>query len=145
MTRATRESEDRESELRDAPWSPAATLPEPDEMIGWRFKWVRRLVLGETDIMNMSKRRREGWEPVDPSDQPNLSAFSDSKDVIEIGGLILCRMPEERANSRDNYFANRAQSQLDGLDRQYASEASPDHRMPIFQERKTKTTKSLKD
>jgi hypothetical protein len=142
MTRASRDSDTREESLRDTPWAPAATLPTPAPMDGWRFKWVRRMSLGETDIMNMSKRRREGWEPVPAEEQPDLADFTDTPGVVEIGGLVLCRMPEERARSRDKYFADKARSQIDGLDRQYKSDASPDQRMPIFEERKTKVTRS---
>lgn len=142
MTRATRDADTREEDLRATPWAPAATLPEPAPMDGWRFKWVRRLSLGETDVMNMSRRRREGWEPVPAEEQPDLQDYSDSPGVIEIGGLVLCRMPEERARSRDRYFADKARSQEDGLNRQYSQDASPDNRMPIFEERKTKVSRS---
>lgn len=142
MTRATRDSETRDEDKRVEPWNPAATLPTPAEMDGWRFKWVRRLSLGETDVMNMSKRRREGWEPVPAEEQPDLADFTDTPGVIEIGGLVLCKMPEERARSRDKYFSDKARSQVDGLNRQFSTEASPDNRMPLFEERKTKVTRS---
>lgn len=142
MTRATRDADTREDAKRVEPWNPAATLPDPAEMPGWRFKWIRRMSLGETDVMNMSKSRREGWEPVAAEEQPDLADFSDTPGVIEIGGLLLCKMAEERAQSRDRYYADRARSQVDGLNRQFSSEASPDNRMPLIEERKTKVTRS---
>jgi hypothetical protein len=142
MTRTSRDLEDREHETRKEEWNPASTLPQPDPMDGWRFKWVRRLVLGETDIMNMSKRRREGWEPVAKEEQPDLAAFSDNEAVIEVGGLVLCKMPEERAEARDRYYADKAEGQLTGLNQSFAREARADNRLaPTFEERTTKVSR----
>jgi hypothetical protein len=143
MTRASRDTETRDEVQRDEPWAPASTLPVPVPMDGWRFKWVRRMSLGETDVMNMSKRRREGWEPVSAEDQPDLGMFSDTPGVIEIGGLVLCKMPEERARSRDRYYADRAKEQTDGLSRQFKSEAKVDARLaPVFEDRKSTVSRT---
>ena len=143
MTRAPRDSQSREEEERFEPWAPASTLPQPKDMDGYRFKWVRRMSLGETDVMNMSKRRREGWEPVTAEDQPDLAAFSDTPGVVEIGGLVLCKMPEERARSRDRYYSDRAREQSDGLSRQFKNDAGADERLaPIYEERKSSSSRT---
>lgn len=143
MERASRETTTRDEEQRIEPWAPASTLPIPEPMDGWRFKWVRRLSMGDTDVMNMSKRRREGWEPVSADDQPDLAAYSDTSGVIEIGGLVLCKMPEQRAKGRDLYYGNKAKEQTDGLSRQFRSEAKVEsHLAPVFEERRSSVSRS---
>lgn len=140
MTRAPRPT--REDDSRTEEWTPANLLPDPEPMDGFAFKWVRKSILGETDVMNMSRRRREGWEPVTSEDQPTLAPFSETNGIVEIGGLILCKMPQERANARKRYYSRLAEEQVTGLSRQLSNEASPDHRMPLIEERSTKVSKS---
>lgn len=140
MTRASRDETTRSEEEREYTWKPSSNLPNPEPMDGWRFKWVRKIVLGDVDQMNMAKRRREGWEPVLPEDQPKLKAFSDSPDHIEIGGLVLCKAPEGLMRKRDEYFARKAKQQQDGLSGQFRSDAQEDARMPLIEERVTKTS-----
>ena len=142
MTRASRDQDTREETERFEPWAPASTLPQPAPMDGWRFKWVRKMSLGETDIMNMSKRRREGWSPVTAEDQPELATFSDTSGVVEIGGLVLCKMPEERARSRDTYYADRAKEQTDGLSRQFRNDAGDTKHGKLYEERKTTVSRT---
>lgn len=143
MTRISREDETRDHGARTEEWNPASTLPTPKPMDGWRHKWIRRLILGETDIMNMSKRRREGWEPVPKGEQPDLAPFSDHEEFIEIGGLLLVKMPEERAVARERYYADKAEAQLTGLNKSFQREAQADERLaPTFEERKTKVSRS---
>jgi hypothetical protein len=55
----------------------------------------------QPDNTNVSKRFREGWEPVRAEDHPELQIMSDHKSEwgekggIEVGGLLLCKAPEE--------------------------------------------------
>lgn len=142
MTRMPRDQETREQSSRTEEWNPASLLPTPDPMDGWRFKWVRRSIMGETDVMNWSRRSREGWVPVPAEEQPRLMVGSESKEYVEIGGLILCKIPEERAKARERYFADMAEGQITGLSRQLRQDAGEDHRMPLEEERQTKVSRA---
>jgi hypothetical protein len=79
--------------------------------------------MGEDDITNFSAQRREHWEPCQVSDYQELAhdmSFNESKyaekGLIEIGGLVLCRMPEEIASERNRHFSQRNQAQIEGVD-----------------------------
>ena len=144
--RAPRESrtlEDREAETRDKSWEPASMLPDPDPQDGWVFRWVRTSMVGSSDNTNVSKRFREGWEPVRAEDHPELQIMSDHKSEwaqkggIEVGGLLLCKAPEETVEKRRAYFRNHAESQMQAVDNAYMRENDP--RMPVLApDRKTR-------
>lgn len=142
MDRQPREEDTREETSRTEEWNPASLLPDPEPMEGFAFRWVRKSVLGEVDVMNMSRRRREGYEPVTAEDQPNLAPLSESREYIEVGGLILCKLPRERAKARDRHFARIAQQQVDGLSTNLRREAGEDRRMPLEEQRQSKVSRS---
>jgi hypothetical protein len=60
------------------------------------------------------------------------------KGCIEIGGLLLCRIPEEFLKQRADYYDKQNKSQIDSVDNNFLRENDP--RMPLFSERKTKVT-----
>ena len=60
------------------------------------------------------------------------------KDSIEIGGLLLCKIPVEFAADRDAYYLDQANAQMNSVDNNFMRESDP--RMPMFNERKTKVT-----
>ena len=66
--RTNRALETREQETRPMTWKPASTLPVPQEQEGYKFRWIRRSMMGQEDPTNVSKKRREGWEPVRAED-----------------------------------------------------------------------------
>jgi hypothetical protein len=65
---------------------------------------------------------------------PN-SRFADN---IEIGGLILCKTPEEFVEQRNKYYQDQTEAQTKAVDNNLMRENDP--RMPIFNERKSTTT-----
>jgi hypothetical protein len=146
--RTTREIETRDQEVRpdDNDWRPPELLPTPEPQEGFVHRWIRMAMHGETDLRNMGMRKQEGWVLVHPEEQPNMVAMADEgsleKGLIEIGGLVLAKMPAAKAKQRDQYYQNKAVEQIDGLPRQLASDAGADARMPIIQERKSVTNKS---
>jgi hypothetical protein len=140
--RTPREAETREETSRTEEWNPASLLPDPEPMDGFVFKWVRKSVLGDTDVMNMSRRRREGYSIVTKAEQPSLADLSDSTEHIEVGGLVLCKLPKERAEARRRHFDNLARQQLDGLSGNFRREAGEDRRMPLEEQRQTKVSRS---
>lgn len=60
------------------------------------------------------------------------------KGNIEMGGLMLCRIPEEFLKQRESYYANQNKSQMEAVDNNFLRESDP--RMPLFAEKKSKVT-----
>lgn len=143
MSKLTRELETRDTEMKPvAQWAPPQLLPEPNPRPGWVHRYVRTSTLGTIDPMNISSKRREGFEPVKAEDYPELFAHASLdgqfKGSIEIGGLVLCRAPEEFMKQRAAHYGQLANSQMESVDNTYLRENDP--RMPMFKERSTKVT-----
>jgi hypothetical protein len=60
------------------------------------------------------------------------------KGNIEIGGLLLCRIPVEFMEQRAQYYAQQNRAQVDSVDNNFMRENDP--RMPLFSEKKSKVT-----
>jgi len=140
--RLQREVESRDAAQRKMSWAPPQTLPEPEPQEGWVFRWIRISIMGQADPSNTSAKFREGWEPVKASEQPKLMMQADPngrfKDNIEIGGLLLCKAPEELMKQRDDYYAQQAKAQIQSVDNNFMR--LNDERMPLFNERKSTTS-----
>jgi hypothetical protein len=141
-TRQNRDLETRETFQRQAQWAPAALLPEINKEPGWAYRWIRTSMAGQADATNVSSKMREGWEPVKLSEHPELRLFTDKNsripDSVEVGGLMLCKTPEEFVNQRSAYFNNQTQSQTEAVDNSFMKEN--DARMPLFKEKRTTTS-----
>ena len=140
--RLAREVENRESAQRKMTWTPPQTLPEPEPQPGYVFRWIRTSIMGQADPSNTSAKFREGWEPVKAEDQPKLMMQADPnsrfKGNIEIGGLLLCKAPEELMQQRYQFYAKQAQDQVKSVDNNFMR--LNDERMPLFNERKSTTS-----
>jgi hypothetical protein len=93
--------------------------------------------------MNANQRFREGWVPCRAEDHPEITAVSDRdskfKGMIEISGLLLCKMPKKLHDQRVAYYDKLAQGQLDAVERNHMRMS--DARMPLTQpERRVVTT-----
>lgn len=124
---------------RPKQWAPPELLPEPDKEAGYAYRWIRVSMLGQADPRNLSSKLREGWEPVRIEEQPKFSLLIDPgsrfKDNIEIGGLLLCKAPEEFVDQRSEYYQNQTQAQTEAVDNNLMRQSDP--RMPLFKERKS--------
>lgn len=138
MARPPRELESREKTARSV-YVPPSALPDPSPRPGWVHRWIAASVMGENDPSNVSKRFREGWEPVKAEDYPELAFAGDKNGNVEIGGLILCALPEETAQAREEYYAKMTRSQMESVDNNFMQQN--DARMPLFKESKTSTTR----
>ena len=138
----TRELETRETQLRPKQWAPAELLPEPDKQPGFSYRWIRVSTLNNADPRNLSAKLREGWEPVNITEQPKFQLLIDPtsrfKDNIEIGGLLLCKTPSEFVEQRSAHFNDQTQAQTLAIDNSFMRENDP--RMPLFNERKSTTS-----
>jgi hypothetical protein len=130
MTRTASRSEDtRQDESRPSDeWRPADALPTPDPVDGWSFRWIRVANKGEADKLNPSKKLREGWQPVSVSDHPELKYFASGEresGEVEVGGLLLCKMPTSKIKSREKYYQDLNARQMEGVDSDLMRENNP--------------------
>ena len=141
--RTPRSAENRAEKARLNPWQPPSLLDAPDAPEGYVYRWIRESMVGQEDKANMSKRIREGWEPVRAEDHPEFEAptVEDGKHagVIGVGGLILAKMPIEIVEQRREYYRKMASDQMEAVDSNLMRES--DSRMPISKpNRKTQVT-----
>lgn len=137
--RTPRDMDTRAKTERPKKWMPPQLLPDPKPEPGYAFRWIRVSTLGNNDPMNVSSKLREGWEPVKASEHPEIQLMGSSAgrfpDSIEIGGLILCKTPQEFVDQRDAFYRQQAEGQMLSVDNNFMRENDP--RMPLFRERKT--------
>ena len=131
--RNSRSAETRVSQTRRTPWKPPSMLDAPEAPPGYKFRWIREAVRGNDDKSNMSKRIREGYEPVRAEDYPDFEAptidSGSNAGVIGVGGLILAKVPLETAQERNDYFNEQTRTQMEGVDQNYMRES--DSKMPL--------------
>ena len=140
--RLNRELNTREKETRKRSWRRPETLPAPEPQDGWGFKWVRVATRGNADPTNVTSKLRQGWEPCKASDHPEIEMATVEnerfKDNIVIGGLMLCKAPQELVDERNGYYQEQSNSQMRSVDNNLMRESDP--RMPIFNDRRSKVT-----
>lgn len=140
--RVQREVQTRATTERPKQWMPAELLPEPDKQAGYAYRWIRVSTLNSADPRNVSSKLREGWEPVSVEEQPKFRLLLDPnsrfKDSIEIGGLLLCKTPEEFVDQRNAHFSRQTEAQTEAIDNSLMKQS--DARMPLFNERKSSTS-----
>ena len=140
--RINREQNTREKETRKKAWQRPEILPSPNPEPGYEYHWVRVSTQGLVDATNVSSKLREGWEPVKAKDHPEITMVTVEnekfKDNVVIGGLMLCKAPEELIEERNAYYAEQTKAQIDSVDNNLMRVNDP--RMPLFNDRKTKIT-----
>ena len=144
-TRAPRSTQTREKETRRKPWAPPSRLDAPEPPAGYVHRWIRTAMRGEDDKTNVHTKLREGWEPVRADEHPGYEAptIEDGKyaGVIGNGGLMLCRIPIETANERNEYYGTRTREAMAAVDQDLMKEQNP--LMPIHQNRQSRVTFGL--
>jgi hypothetical protein len=140
--RLAREVQTRSASERPKQWERPETLPQPDKQPGYAYRWIRVIMIGQSDAKNVGAKLREGWEPVRIEEQPQLKLLVDPnsrfKDNIEVAGLLLCKMPEEFVEQRTAYYAKATKDNMDAVDNNFMRES--DSRMPLFREKKSSTS-----
>ena len=140
--RLDRALDSRQVTQRPTSWRAPESLPSPDDRPGWAHRWIRISILGSSDPSNISSKLREGYEPCKEEDYPELMMHASTdgrfKGNIEIGGLVLCRIPAEFMDQRDAHFAKINKAQMESVDNTYMKDNDP--RMQKFAERSSKVT-----
>ena len=139
IDRKNRDLTTREKSAR-AVYVPPTNLPDPTPEPGYVYRWVATHVMGQAEVTNVSRKMREGWEPVKAEDHPELMMVGNEKTGnVEIGGLMLCKMLVEMYRARQEYYNNQAQGQMDSVDNHFLRNNDP--RMPLYSEKKSSTTR----
>lgn len=142
QTRKPREADSRSVAARPTAWRPPETLPSPDHRDGWTHRWIRLSNVGVADPSNISSKLREGYEPCKAEEYPEMMMHATTegrfKGNIEVGGLMLCRIPSEFLEQRSAYYANQNKSQMESVDNNFLRDSDP--RMPLFADKKSKVT-----
>lgn len=142
QNRASREADTRVNAERAKMWRAPEALPSPDDRPGWKHRWVRTSVMGNADPSNISSKLREGYEPCKAEDYPELMLHASTegrfKGNIEVGGLVLCRIPEEFMEQRAKHFEAQNKAQMESVDNSYLRDNDP--RMQKFSERSSKVS-----
>ena len=121
-------------------YKPSSTLPDPTPEPGFTYRWIATHVLGQSDPTNVSRKMRDGYEPVKAADHPEMMIPGNEKTGnIEIGGLMLCKIPTEKAIAMSEYYAGQNQNQMDSVDNNFMRQNDP--RMPLFSDRKSSVTR----
>jgi len=142
INRTTRDQETRTETQRAKRWVQPTGLPTPQPEEGYSFRWVRTALLGQFDPTNTSAKFREGWEPVKADSQPHMHVFADPnsrfKGNIEIGGLLLCKIPKEFMEQRAAFYNKASVDQMNAVDNSFMQQN--DARMPLFKDNRTSVT-----
>jgi len=135
--RVPRDNESREKEARDD-YSPPSQLPTPDPQDGFEFRWIATHTMGQADNANVSRKMREGWEPVKAADHPELQ-LGTVEGNVEIGGLMLCKIATERVKARTRYYQEQAGRQMAAVENSYLQQNNP--LMPKFNKSRSTATR----
>ena len=143
VNRTPRDLETREKTERKKSWTRPSALPTPEPRDGLHFRWIRTSTLGQSDNPNVSRRFREGYQPVKAADHPEMQLLSDVDsrfpDNIEVGGLMLCAIDKDIAEDRSEQQLDVARQQMDAVDNSFMKQSDP--RMPVLRsERSTRTS-----
>jgi len=142
QNRLARELDDRIAAGRPTSWQNPDSLPMPNERPGWRHRYIRISMMGTSDPSNISSKLREGYEPCKAEEYPELMLHATTegrfKGNIEIGGLLLCRIPEEFLKQRAAFYNNQNKAQMESVDNTFMKDSDP--RMPLFAEKRSKVT-----
>jgi hypothetical protein len=140
--KTSRASQTRDKVKKPTTWTPPSSLDAPPAPEGYRHRWIRVEVLGFDDTKNVSGKLREGWELVRADEYPeqDFPSLTTGKysGVIGVGGLVLARLPEEIAKSREAYFRKQTQDRDEAVNNDLLKEQHPS--MPINQDRQTRVT-----
>ncbi len=138
----SRAAEPREATKRPVEWTPPSSLDAPPAPDGFRHRWVRAESLGFDDTKNIAGKLRSGYELVMASEYKNsgypVVEDGKHKGVIGVGGLLLARIPNEIAEARQKYYAEKAKDADDAVKTDLLRDQHPS--MPITVDRHSTQT-----
>ena len=139
-TKTSRASQTRSKTERPRVWTPPSSLDAPKAPDGYRHRWIRVETMGFDDTKNVQGKLRSGWELIRADEYPGseypVITEGKYKGMIGVGGLVLARIPEEIAKSRDEYFRNMTRGANEALEHDLKREQHKS--MPISQDRQSR-------
>ena len=142
VKKTPRASEDRDKTKRPVEWTPPSSLDAPPAPDGFRHRWIRSESLGFDDQKNISGRLRSGYELVMASEYKDkgfpVVETGKHTGVIGVGGLLLARVPNEIAEARQKYYAEKAKDADDAVKTDLLRDQHPS--MPISVDRHSTQT-----
>ena len=140
--KTSRASQTRVKTAKKTVWTPPSSLDAPPAPDGFHHRWIRAETMGFDDTKNMAGKLRSGYELVRADQYPETDyptvQTGKYKGVIGVGGLLLARIPEEIAKSRQEYFEKQTQDKNDAISNDLMKEQHPS--MPINNDRQTRVT-----
>jgi hypothetical protein len=142
INKTSRASQTREKDSRPKVWTPPSSLDAPPAPTGFRHRWIRAESMGVDDTKNIMGKMRSGWDLVRADEYPegDFPSVQDGKHsgVIGVGGLLLARIPEEIAQSREQYFKQQVADREQAVENDLMKEQH--NAMPINQDRQSRVT-----
>ena len=140
--KTSRVSQTRAKNEKPKVWAPPSSLDAPPAPEGFRHRWLRAESMGEDDARNISGKIRSGWEFVRADEYPgtDFPVIENGKyaGLIGVGGLVLARISEELAQSREAYFNNKTKEREDAVQNDVLKEQHPS--MKFSRESNTRVT-----
>ena len=111
-------------------WRPSNLLEAPEPRPGYAQRWVATMVLGQETPTNVAKRLREGWAPRDVKtikDGQHFPTIEHGKFAGHIGieGMVLCEMPQEMLDQRNDYYAQMSENLMRSVENDMNKVESP--------------------
>ena len=140
--RTSRASQTRSKEESKKIWTPPNSLDAPPAPEGYRHQWIRAESMGYQDTKNVAASLREGYELVRADEYPDqdFPQMTEGRyaGIIGVGGLLLARIPEEIAKSREAFFKSQTQAKDEAINNDLMKEQHSS--MPINAERQSRVT-----
>jgi hypothetical protein len=96
-------------------------LPDPLPELGYLYQWICTSIGGRPDLDNVEMMFRAGWAPVKQDEQPHILVFTEGRSdwvrngCIEIGGLLLCKKPEEYVLAKIRHYEDLVSARLNSF------------------------------
>tara|TARA_R110000751_G_scaffold5880_1_gene26058 strand:+ start:152 stop:598 length:447 start_codon:yes stop_codon:yes gene_type:complete len=124
-------------------WRPSNLLEAPEPRPGFAQRWIATMVLGQETPTNVAKRLREGWVPRDiktVKDPQHFPTIEHGRFTGHIGieGMVLCEMPQEMVNQRNDYYAQMTNNLMTSVEQDMNKAEAPGS--PIQRTFKTKVS-----
>lgn len=142
-TSAKNPRKSRADEGRKKSWAPPQILETPTPPEGWKYRWVRREMVGTDEDQNVLRRQREGYEVVRAEEIKDMFPFIDTvkegmhTGVVRNGDLILMKAPAELVEARNAYFRERSRIQEQAVNQELQRNDS--EMMPLSRQHKSRT------
>ena len=127
-TKTGRTRQEQERPLYEEDYNPLKIPTEVKERFldeGKALMWVRHMIKGQSDWMNLRKKEEFGWTPVKSEECQELAtaavtALPDDRfsDCIVRGDLVLMQCSAQKVEARAQYFRDRTQEQEDAVNHQ---------------------------